>query len=232
MTDQQGYKSITGLVDRAPSPIAPLAAPQSGGIQLCNSCNTVIVGPPYSVNSKMMCKGCAVKAHATDAGLAADSHTAYVHGILLGVGAAIAGLVLYATFTIVTHLYLGYIALAVGWMVGKAIITGSNGAGGPRYQIAAGVLTYAAISLASIPIGIAGLLSRQAGTNVDWAAAAPRLLMLGIASPFLDLQTGFSGIIGLVILFVGLRIAIRLTAAKTQRTVSVPPPTARPSLGL
>jgi len=232
MSDQQGYKSITGLVDRAPSPIAPLATPQSGGIQLCESCKTVIVGPPYTVSSKMMCKGCAAKAYATNAGAATDGHAAYVRGILYGVGAALAGLVLYATFTIVTHFYLGYIALAVGWMVGKAIITGSNGVGGPRYQIAAGVLTYAAISLASIPIGIAGLLNSQAGANVNWVAAAPRLLMLGIASPFLDLQTGFSGIIGLVILFVGLRIAIRLTAARVQRTVAVAPPTARPSLGL
>lgn len=227
MTDQQGYKSITGLVDRAPSPTAPLAAPLSGGIQLCDSCNKVIVGHAYSVNTKKVCKVCAA-----NTGVATDGQAAYMRGILFGVGAAVAGLVLYATFTIVTHFYLGYIALAVGWMVGKAIITGSNGAGGPRYQIAAGVLTYAAISLASIPIGIAGLLSRHAGADINWAAAAPRLLMLGIASPFLDLQTGFSGIIGLVILFVGLRIAIRLTAAKIQRPASIAPPTARPSLGL
>jgi hypothetical protein len=38
--------------------------------------------------------------------------------------------------------------------------------------------------------------------------------MIGLASPFLELQESFGGIIGLVILFVGIRIAWRITAAK------------------
>ena len=62
--------------------------------------------------------------------------------------------VLYAGFTIVTGLYIGYVSLAVGWLVGKAIMLGSKGIGGRRYQIAAVVLTYAAVSLAAVPIAI------------------------------------------------------------------------------
>jgi hypothetical protein len=45
---------------------------------------------------------------------------------------------------------------------------------------------------------------------------APNLVLWGIASPFLELQYGVFGIIGLVILFVGLRIAWRVTAAKRR----------------
>ena len=36
----------------------------------------------------------------------------------------------------------------------KAIMKGTNGIGGRRYQIAAVALTYAAVSLSAIPIGI------------------------------------------------------------------------------
>ena len=40
------------------------------------------------------------------------------------------------------------------------------------------------------------------------------LVLMGIASPFLELASPGSGILGLVILFVGLSIAFRLTKAK------------------
>jgi hypothetical protein len=128
-------------------------------------------------------------------------------------GAAVGGLVFYASFTIITHMYIGYVALVVGLMVGKAVMAGSRGQGGLHYQITACALTYAAISLASIPI----LLSHvPPGAAINWAALAGPLLTAGIASPFLALRRGPSGIIGLVILFVGLRVAFRLTREKAQ----------------
>src|ERR1700689_2455898 len=86
--------------------------------------------------------------------LAKDTHAAYVRAIVFGIGAAILGMILYATFEIQTGIVIGYAALAVGWLVGKAMITGSNGVGGRRYQIAAVLLTYAAVSTAAIPIWI------------------------------------------------------------------------------
>jgi hypothetical protein len=135
------------------------------------------------------------------------------------VGAALAGLVFYASFTIITHLYLGYVALAVGWMVGKAMMQGSGGVGGPRYQIAAVVLTYTAISLASIPIQISEALNQ--GYAIDWGTMAGPLLVGGIISPFLKLAQGAYGIIGLVILFVGLRVAFRLTREKPNKAAAL-----------
>jgi hypothetical protein len=50
---------------------------------------------------------------------------------------------------------IGYISLAVGWLVGKAMMKGSGGLGGRRYQIVAVLFTYAAVSIAAIPIAIA-----------------------------------------------------------------------------
>jgi len=154
-----------------------------------------------------------VGAVTADAGQFAGGDGSFVLSLVLGIGAALVGLAFYATFTIVTHFYVGYVALAVGLLVGSAVKFGSKGVGGPKYQITAVVLTYAAISLSAIPILIARTIERGA-PNTDWAAMAPKLILWGIASPFLELRYGVFGIIGLVILFVGLRIAWRVTAAK------------------
>jgi O-antigen/teichoic acid export membrane protein len=66
-------------------------------------------------------------------------------------------LILYSTFSILTGIGL-VTSLAVGWLVGTAIKKGSNGVGGRRYQIAAVALTYAAVSLSAIPIGISYIM--------------------------------------------------------------------------
>jgi hypothetical protein len=44
-------------------------------------------------------------------------------------------------------------------------------------------------------------------------AAIGALLFAGLASPFLELPDGFSGLIGLVIIFVGMRIAWKMAGA-------------------
>jgi hypothetical protein len=173
--------------------------------------------------------------------LASDTHSAFVRAIAFGIGAAILGMILYATFAIVTGIVIGYASLAVGWIVGKAMIQGSKGVGGRRYQIVAVLLTYAAVSTAAIPIWIhyAGEHKQAKQTTQKQAASPERdsdteqlqgtpsasrpnfvvaigtLVGLGLASPFLELsQDPFGGIIGLVILLVGMRFAWRLTAAR------------------
>ncbi len=174
-------------------------------------------------------------------GQPSDSHAAFARALLYGAGAAVAGMALYATFAIVTGLTIGYLALAVGWLVARGMMKGSNGVGGLRYQIAAVLFTYAAISMSSIPIAISEGLkephsktqqSQQAGASSDAqsdgqqdsaASGGPKslgtvllgLALLGLASPFLELMgSAGGGIIGLIILFVGLSIAFRMTAAK------------------
>lgn len=213
------YKSITGLVDDLP------ATPQflkeeyrkAEPAQLCGICGRKIGIRSFVLNSKLVCERCSAAAHPT-------SDSAFVHGILFGIGAAVLGLAVYATFTIVTHFYFGYVAFAVGWMVAKAMMIGSKGEGGTRYQIAAITLTYAAISLASVPILIAKVLQDAAdyGTtaHIEWASVAGKLIAWGIASPFLELRAGFWGVVGFVILLAGLRIAWRMTAEKSQPTYS------------
>jgi hypothetical protein len=99
----------------------------------------------------MACSGCADKVRGE---LAKDTHAAFVRALLFGIGGAVLGLIAYATFAIVTGIVIGYASLAVGWMVGTAMMKGSNGVGGRRYQIVAVLLTYAAVSMSAIPIWI------------------------------------------------------------------------------
>jgi hypothetical protein len=73
---------------------------------------------------------CATCAEITRRELPTDSHSRFVRGLLFGVGGAILGLIIYSTFGIVTGLVVGYLSLAVGYIVGKAIHMGSRGSGG------------------------------------------------------------------------------------------------------
>jgi hypothetical protein len=215
----------------------------ASGPDRCKSCQQELSGAYFRINGLPACEKCTRQLQAQTP---QDTHAAYVRGILFGVGGAIVGLILYSAFGIATGIRLGYIALAVGWLVGTAIKKGSNGIGGRRYQIAAVALTYAAVSLSAIPVGIYYIVkeknaaqishppdSSPASIATEPGSASPQdhprasgqsptpsltsasgaLLFAGLASPFLELSEGVSGLIGLVIIFVGIRIAWKMTGA-------------------
>jgi hypothetical protein len=222
----------------------------------CRYCQQPIAGNYYRVNGAIACSSCAETGRTL---LAKDSHATYTRALLYGIGAAVAGMVLYATFEIVTGIIIGYVSLAVGWMVAKAMMQGSKGVGGPRYQVAAALLTYAAVSLAAVPVIIHYARGHQLHTQahqqsladeqrqleaesgqshgqrqeppnqqaanqrlqnqqppkMSAGAAIGKLALFGLASPFLEVMGNpFGGLIGLVILFVGIRIAVRITAGR------------------
>jgi hypothetical protein len=183
------------------------------GTERCSFCGNAISGEYYRVNTKMACSKCGGDAQR---GQPTDSHIAFLRGLVWGIGGAVLGLVLYSTVIITVHMSIGYLALAVGWLVGTAVIKGSNGIGGRRYQVIAVLFTYLAISMSSVPLILSEILQspQLAGHGINWVRAVPVLVKWGIASPFLKFRNPFNGIMGLVILFVGLSIAARLTAAK------------------
>jgi hypothetical protein len=208
---------------------------------ICHYCRLPIAGNYYRVNGFLACAACAETSRRD---LSRDNHSTFSRALLYGVGAALAGMVLYATFEIVTGIIIGYVSLAVGWMVGTAMVKGSKGVGGRRYQIAAALLTYAAVSLAAVPVVLHYARGHQRHTqsqqqNLDQeqrrlegesgpsprprphpptmsaGAALGRLALFGLASPFIEVMGNpFGGLIGLVILFVGIRIAVRITAGR------------------
>ena len=223
-------------------------ADYSGSGDVCKSCKQAISGTYFRINGSLACERCTTQLQTQ---LPKDNHAAFVRALMFGIGAAILGLIGYAAFSIITGIQIGYISLAVGWLIGKAMRTGSRGIGGLRYQIAAALFTYAAVSMAAIPIYLsqvnklkatkppqvqtapatpgastgdseAGDSPSSSGTAVATAHPKPRinpfvaiglLALLGLASPFLELQDPFHGVIGLIILFVGIRFAWQQTGA-------------------
>ncbi len=229
---------------------------RKSGDDRCRTCDQALVGSYYRVNGALACTSCARQVAQK---LPTDSHQMFVRGVTYGVGGAILGLILYSTIGIVTGLMIGYVSLAVGYIIAKAIKIGSKGIGGQRYQIAAAVLTYAAVSLAAVPIGISQIVkmkqqhtqprieqvqprpvqsseaSPNAGVSIQRApqqatrpqmklgSAIGALALAGLASPFLGFnQDPIRGWIGLIILFVGIRIAWKLTEGKVQSSVIGP----------
>jgi predicted lipid-binding transport protein (Tim44 family) len=234
----------------------------AAGSDRCKSCQQELTGTYFRINGMLACEKCTRQLQAQTP---KDTHAIYVRGILFGVGGAIAGLILYSAFGIITGIEIGYVALAVGWLVGTAIKKGSNGVGGRRYQIAAVALTYSAVSLSAIPLGISYMMKEKKPAVATTASASSSgssttdpnttpnsdivvpqpvqqrsvgtivgaLIVAGLASPFLELQGGFSGVIGLVIIFVGMRIAWKMTAAPRLEILGPfqanAPPAAAPS---
>lgn len=206
----------------------------------CKVCKQPVGASYYRVNGAMTCGPCAEK---TKSELPHDTHSAFTRALCFGAGAAIVGLILYSAVGIITGLEIGYVSLAVGYIVGKAMKAGSQGLGGRRYQVAAVLLTYAAVSLSAVPISIAQIMKQKPaaqGTKVQRSslpspsgdvpasAASPAqapatkkpmsagsallvLAAVGLASPILGLQDPIHGLIGLVILLVGIRIAWQIT---------------------
>ncbi|MGA3093120.1 MAG: hypothetical protein ABSD75_31375 [Terriglobales bacterium] len=137
----------------------------------CQFCHQPIAATYYRVNDALACTGCAEKMRGE---LAKDTHTAYVRGLLFGIGAAVVGMILYATFAITTGIVIGYLSLAVGWMIGTAMMKGSGGIGGKRYQITAAALTYAAVSMAAVPVGIHYAIQQRQKTEQQIVASGQR----------------------------------------------------------
>jgi hypothetical protein len=236
--------------DKAQYALTPTSTPDQ-----CTRCHQPITGSYYRIGGDLACESCAAQATPN---LPADSHAAYVRALLFGSGAAILGMILYAGFEIATGIIIGYLAIGVGYLVGKAMKLGSKGRGGRRYQIAAALLTYASVSMAAIPVAIHSYADHKpaeviAPTNSATAdhpfpgdatvTPEPRaqrpglgtalltLAGVGLASPFLELGEGFGGIIGLFILFLGIRAAWALTAGNDSTASDVSGPyTAQPNI--
>jgi hypothetical protein len=208
----------------------------------CRFCGQSIPGSYYLVNGAMACPSCAERAQRETP---KASHAQFVRAIIFGAVAASGGIILYAAFGIITGWMIGYISLAVGYMVGKAMMKGSKGFGGRRYQVAAVLLTYAAVSLGETTIGISQYIkqekaqkesqqtssknaqstpdqSKQPLTPGRFIKALGFMLVLGLVFPFLELQDPVHGLIGLFILFIGLQIAWKLTAGSGKVAVDGP----------
>lgn len=208
----------------------PIGTASAGG-KRCVACKMPVVDAYFHAAGQVVCPTCAER---IQHGQQAPPALSLGKAALYGIGAGLAGTILYATVTIVTGLGIGLIAILVGIMVGKAIRHASGGMGGRAQQILAVAITYFSITTSYIPIVIyhssekakTAAVSTTADpatsvTSVKRRSAQPvtagavgvsvlSLLAIAAAAPFLMLAKG-TGFITVLIIFFGLRQAWALT---------------------
>ena len=137
--------------------------------EACTICKQPVGATYYRVNGALACENCATQAKNQTP---ESTHAHFMRGLLFGIGGAVLGLIIYATFSIVTGIEIGFVSLAVGYIVGKSIKMGSRGFGGSHYQILAAVLTYAAVSMSAVPIGLAYVAKQHPAHSAPARSAA------------------------------------------------------------
>jgi hypothetical protein len=141
------------------------AAPQP----VCHVCSAPLHGSYFDVNGETACERCCYTLREdTPSGSRAGR---VLRAIAAGVGAGLAGTLLYWAILAATGYEFGLIAIVVGFAVGKAVHWGSRGRGGWAYQALAMVLTYLAIVSASVPLILTEMGKRDA---VAVTQAAPQ----------------------------------------------------------
>jgi hypothetical protein len=176
---------------------APPAAPA------CGSCGQPIATTYHEINGAVICPGCraALESQASAGSASGRFATAAAYGL----GAAAVGAGLYYAVVALTGYEIGLIAIAVGWLVGRAVQLGSRSRGGWAYQGLAVVLTYLAIVTTYVPYILEsvdqGALAGTAGSLV--------VLVVAVAAPFL---AGPENILGLLIIGFALYQAWRMNA--------------------
>ncbi len=220
MPDSEPLPSVDALQFRRAQPIhnADAQGPKS-----CAACKQLIEGPYFQVQQHVICPSCAAK---IEAGKQAKKSVPWFRFVIYGAGAALAGSILYA-IPLAMGFQIGIVALAVGWMVGRAVRIGAYGVGGRPQQVVAVALTYFAISLSFFPAGIfigvkhAVAAKKSLGPPkvqlarpaISPGKAVAGVLVMAAISPFLELGSSpAGGLISLFILFIGLQRAWALTA--------------------
>jgi hypothetical protein len=204
----------------------------------CAACQRSLDRNYFECNGVHVCEVCKVRA---EEDFRKDSGwNRMPTALLFGFGAALAGSILYYLFIKVLNIELGLMAIGVGWLVGKAVMRGSNFRGGRKYQILAIALTYFSITFSYIPLMIeasskarktaAAKTGNQPSSTSAPARAAgepapsqrPRmspgrialglgfLLLIVLAAPFL---AGFGNFLGWIIIAIGLWEAWKFTRA-------------------
>ena len=125
---------------------------------VCENCSRPILSTYYDVAGRKICAECRTqigKLMETPSGAGP-----FLTAGLFGLGAGIAGAILYYAVIAITNFEIGIVAIAIGYMVGWAVRKGAGG-GGRRFQVMAIVLTYAAVAMAYAPLAVKGAIEAR-----------------------------------------------------------------------
>jgi hypothetical protein len=128
--------------------------------------------------------------------------------LLFGCGAGLAGAIGYSLTITFAHLELALITILIGWLVGTAVMKGSEMRGGRGYQILSAALTYGWCMMSYVPTIVQG--SQEAKEPLGIAFSILISPFIALALPF----TGAMGILGTLILGFGVWRGFRIPQAR------------------
>jgi len=234
------------IADEGPAPerlqfdrVEPVAAdagasPEPPGVT-CVGCGAIIPTEYFAVNGSPACRTCKLEVERLAA--VPQRWPRFLGAAALGLGAAIAGAILYYAVIAITNFEIGFVAIAIGYMVGFAVNKGAGGRGGRRYQLLAVFLTYLSVGLAYVPVAIkataktsesatasdpetpadAGrpkLAPAAAPSSVSLSRVAVTVLLFSLTLPVLVVFGSLpSGLLSGLIVGIGMRQAWRMTSA-------------------
>jgi hypothetical protein len=234
MSESQTAGSEQLQFDRVVVADAAGAQPHTG--ITCSVCHLAIPTEYYTVNGHVVCAHC--RENIEDAVETPRGAGTLLVAALFGLGAGLAGAFIYFAVIYFANLEIGIVAILIGYMVGYAVRKGARGRGGLRFQILAIALTYGSIAMAYAPLVVIaavkdsheaqgpGAAARQNTQSVRPAPRAesrerpPAAIVLAEMLAFIAVlpvlviwNTLPSGLITVVIIFIGMRQAWRMTGA-------------------
>jgi hypothetical protein len=169
------------------------AVPSGTPASNCVACKRPIGDSYYTAGKAIVCESCKTRIESTPRSVTTPAHL--VRATVFGIGGAIAGAAVYYGVLALIHAQIGLVAIAVGWLVGRAMQLGAGGQRGRPFQIIALILTYLGIA-----VGMTAELVESGGTVT---------LQTVITLPFVESfgNLGAGSILTAIIIAVGLRQA-------------------------
>lgn len=167
----------------------------------CASCHRELTTEYFTVGQSPLCASCRDLLEQAAAPVRDPARLGT--SVLLGVGAALVGSVIYWAVIRYLKLEIGLVSVLTGYMVGKAMRKGAGDRGGRPLQVVAVLLVYLSVGLAYVPF------TMQGGENPGIISA----LKLAMLLPYYVVVGSFpSGIISAAIIGFGMHQAWQLTA--------------------
>lgn len=197
---------------------AEVAGSTSVGVT-CVACKQPILDRYFSARGQTVCQSCRDRISGQLAAAAGN----LPQSIVFGIGGAIAGSAIYFAVAAIANVEIGLVAIAAGWLVGRAMQLGAGGAGGSSLQIIAAGLTYLSVAAAYLAVRVHAAVEAfgvtpMAAVSAITSGSALKAMALPITENLADLPMGA---LGLLIVGVGVYQAWRMTA-KVELTFEGP----------
>jgi len=169
----------------------------------CVNCKRPITDSYHTVNGLPICENC--RAILEKAAGSSIELPVLGKAVVFGLGAAIAGAIIYWAVIEFLNLEIGLVAILTGWMVGTAMRKGAENHGGRLLQFLSVLLVYLSVSAAYLPFALRG-----AEGDVGIITVAFMLAVLPVFSIISSLP---GGILSALIIGFGILQAWQLTGA-------------------